>query len=156
MKFAHIREANISYLQSKYFTAKLFHLPARANFVEKSTHCLGRQMCAFFWCGRRDIKRRSHSTNKASAWSLPCGKRPRSAGAKCKFLVLVCLAIRVLRPSRRTENKKASLATCSLLVRETGLEPVRRRHTPLKRARLPIPPLPQRLYHYTTLKSVCQ
>ena len=48
MKFAHIREANISHLRSKYFTAKLFHLPARANFVEKSTHCLGRQMCAFF------------------------------------------------------------------------------------------------------------
>ena len=29
--------ANISHLRSKYFTAKLFHLPARANFVEKST-----------------------------------------------------------------------------------------------------------------------
>ena len=27
------------------------------------------------------------------------------------------------------------------LVRETGLEPVREYHTPLKRARLPIPPL---------------
>ena len=27
------------------------------------------------------------------------------------------------------------------MVRETGLEPVRRKHTPLKRARLPIPPL---------------
>ena len=26
-------------------------------------------------------------------------------------------------------------------MRETGLEPVRRKHTPLKRARLPIPPL---------------
>ena len=46
--------ANISHLRSKYFTAKLFHLPARANFVEKSTHCLGRQMCAFFWRRRRD------------------------------------------------------------------------------------------------------
>ena len=29
------------------------------------------------------------------------------------------------------------------LVRETGLEPVRDYHTPLKRARLPIPPLSQ-------------
>ena len=29
------------------------------------------------------------------------------------------------------------------LVRETGLEPVRWKHTPLKRARLPIPPLPR-------------
>ena len=47
--------ANISHLRSKYFTAKLFHLPARANFVEKSTHCLGRQMCAFFWLRRWDL-----------------------------------------------------------------------------------------------------
>ena len=47
MKFAHIREANISHLRSKYFTAKLFHLPARANFVEKST-CLGK---CFFLAG---------------------------------------------------------------------------------------------------------
>ena len=30
-----------------------------------------------------------------------------------------------------------------VLVRETGLEPVRDYHTPLKRARLPIPPLSQ-------------
>ena len=29
------------------------------------------------------------------------------------------------------------------MVRETGLEPVRDYHTPLKRARLPIPPLSQ-------------
>ena len=28
-----------------------------------------------------------------------------------------------------------------VLVRETGLEPVRCNHTPLKRARLPVPPL---------------
>ena len=33
MKFAHVRVANISHLQSKYFTAKRFHLPVRANFV---------------------------------------------------------------------------------------------------------------------------
>ena len=33
MKFAHVRGANISHLRSKYFTAKRFHLPARANFV---------------------------------------------------------------------------------------------------------------------------
>ncbi len=29
------------------------------------------------------------------------------------------------------------------MVRETGIEPVRCNHTPLKRARLPVPPLPQ-------------
>ena len=33
MKFAHVRGANISHLRSKYFTAKRFHLPERANFV---------------------------------------------------------------------------------------------------------------------------
>ena len=33
MKFAHVRGANISLLRSKYFTAKRFHLSARANFV---------------------------------------------------------------------------------------------------------------------------
>ena len=36
MKFVLVREANISHLQSRYFTAKLFHLPARANFTEKA------------------------------------------------------------------------------------------------------------------------
>ena len=30
-------------------------IPTKADLVEKSTHCLGRQMCAFFWCGRRDL-----------------------------------------------------------------------------------------------------
>ena len=45
-------------------------------------------------------------------------------------------------------EQKKSLETTQLrrfkaksLVRETGLEPVRDYHTPLKRARLPIPPL---------------
>ena len=34
-----------------------------------------------------------------------------------------------------------TLVESAFLVRETGLEPVRRIHTPLKRARLPVPPL---------------
>ncbi|MBQ1965426.1 MAG: hypothetical protein II348_01995, partial [Clostridia bacterium] len=29
-------------------------IPTKADLVEKSTHCLGRQMCAFFWWGQRD------------------------------------------------------------------------------------------------------
>ena len=43
------------------FIAKRFHptqvgfLPPSADLVEKSTHCLGRQMCAFFWCSRWDL-----------------------------------------------------------------------------------------------------
>ena len=45
----------------------------------------------------------------------------------------------------RTQKKKQRLPKGSLclLVRETGLEPVHQRYTPLKRARLPIPPLPR-------------
>ena len=42
------------------------------------------------------------------------------------------------------------------LVRETGLEPVHQRYTPLKRARLPIPPLPRTPYNYTTYFEICQ
>ncbi len=49
------------------------------------------------------------------------------------------------------------------LVRETGLEPVRDYHTPLKRARLPIPPLshiqlrPSRNdCYYIKVKYICQ
>ena len=36
MKFAHIREANISHLRSKYFTAKLFHLPKGQISLKKA------------------------------------------------------------------------------------------------------------------------
>lgn len=37
-----------------------------------------------------------------------------------------------------------------VLVRETGLEPVRQRHTHLKRACLPVPALAQLQGYYTT------
>ncbi len=48
-----------------------------------------------------------------------------------------------------------------LMVRETGLEPVRRKHTPLKRARLPIPPLShivlfRNARNYIKWQSKCQ
>ena len=50
------------------------------------------------------------------------------------------------------KNKPEQSELCSGLVRETGLEPVRHGHTPLKRACLPVPALAlnQRnlLYHY--------
>ena len=42
------------------FIAKRFHptqvgfLPPSADLIEKSTHCLDRQMCAFFWHAQRD------------------------------------------------------------------------------------------------------
>ena len=56
------------------FIAKRFHptqvgfLPPSADFVEKSTHCLGRQMCAFFWWGMVDSDHRSH---RQQIYSLP-------------------------------------------------------------------------------------
>ena len=47
MKFAHIREANISHLRSKYFTAKLFHLPEGQISLKKALA----RASAFFWLG---------------------------------------------------------------------------------------------------------
>ncbi len=51
-----------------------------------------------------------------------------------------------------------------ILVREMGLEPIRDYHTPLKRARLPIPPLSrffvvlsrENIENYITPKCTCQ
>ena len=60
--------ANISHLRSKYFTAKLFHLPARANFVEKSTHCLV-DKCVLFSGGGRWIRTTEAKTQQI--YSLP-------------------------------------------------------------------------------------
>ena len=45
----------------------IFHSP-KANFVEKSTHCLGRQMCAFFWWGMVDS---DHRSQWQQIYSLP-------------------------------------------------------------------------------------
>ena len=42
------------------------------------------------------------------------------------------------------------------MVRETGLEPVRHKHTPLKRACLPIPALALNNMYYSTSHAVCQ
>ena len=50
------------------FIAKRFHptqvgfLPPSADLVEKSTHCLDRQMCAFFWRRRWDLNPRDALT----------------------------------------------------------------------------------------------
>jgi hypothetical protein len=50
------------------------------------------------------------------------------------------------------------LSTFPVLVRETGLEPVRHGHTPLKRACLPVPALSHFLLpdYYSGNKDVCQ
>ena len=42
------------------------------------------------------------------------------------------------------------------VVRETGLEPVRHKHTPLKRACLPIPALALNNMYYSTQSPICQ
>ena len=55
-------------------------------------------------------------------------------------------------PPEKTDKKNgASLIACSVLVRETGLEPVRHKHTPLKRACLPIPALALNKKYYTII-----
>ena len=59
------------------FIAKRFHptqvgfLPQNADFVEKSTHCLGRQMCAFFWRRRRDLNSRAGKTRPTPLAGAP-------------------------------------------------------------------------------------
>lgn len=52
----------------------------------------------------------------------------------------LCIAQR--RVDNDFEHKKSKhQRACFFVVRETGIEPVWHNHTPLKRARLPIPPL---------------
>ena len=48
MKFALTFAKQIFHSAAISHGEAIFHSP-KANFVEKSTHCLGRQMCAFFW-----------------------------------------------------------------------------------------------------------
>ena len=52
-----------------------------------------------------------------------------------------------IRTLRQQVQPVVSGSDYMCLVRETGLEPVRHRHTPLKRACLPIPALSQVLYN---------
>ena len=68
MKFAHIRISEYFTFAKQIFHSvaishgeAIFHSP-KANFVEKSTHCLGRQMCAFFWRRRWDLNPRDGIT----------------------------------------------------------------------------------------------
>ena len=66
--------ANISHLRSKYFTAKLFHLPARANFVEKSTSAT--QMCFFLELVIRiELMTSSLPMTCSTDWAIPASLR---------------------------------------------------------------------------------
>ena len=84
MKFAHIRV-------SEYFTfaKQIFHriaisLAQRANFVEKSTHCLGRQMCAFFWWEMVDSDHRSRKTTDLQSAPFGHSGIPPGAGDRSR------------------------------------------------------------------------
>ena len=67
MKFAHIRVSEYFTFAEQIFHSETISLARRANFVEKSTHLSGRQMCAFFWRRRRDLNARKMLI------SLSCG-----------------------------------------------------------------------------------
>ena len=56
----------------------------------------------------------------------------------------------------RTFHRLVKGSSLNALVREMGLEPIRRRHTHLKRACLPIPALALNVYYYIHDDSVCQ
>ena len=65
---------------------------------------------------------------------------------RAEFKISADRSLRFLRSVSHTKTKSTRpIGQVLLLVRETGLEPVHQRYTPLKRARLPIPPLPQNL-----------
>ena len=68
MKFAHIRVSEYFTFAEQIFHSEAISLAHRAHFVEKSTHCLGRQMCAFFWWGMVDS---DHRSQWQQIYSLP-------------------------------------------------------------------------------------
>ena len=71
---------------------------------------------------------KKEKTTGAAALSAPAAKSQRKTN-----------------PPKANEKEKTSYAPYGqkrfFMVRETGIEPVRCNHTPLKRARLPVPPL---------------
>ena len=84
-------------------------LPQNADFVEKSTHCLGRQMCAFFWCGRRDL------ILARTARSVFHGRGRPPEVRSVPFSLQVA--------SQKQEQPEMN-SSCSCMVRTTGLPPV--------------------------------
>ena len=78
MKFAHIRVSEYFTFAKQIFhavsKASAFHLPVRANFVEKSTHLSTRQMCAFFWPARKDSNLRPSESESDALSSCATGR----------------------------------------------------------------------------------
>ena len=85
----------------------------------RKTHCLATQ-CFAFGTRLRTCRLKNGSLNR---FLTP----PALLGFKSLFI--------------QKKNSDTNFGIAVLLVRETGLEPVRQRHTPLKRACLPIPAL---------------
>ena len=104
----------------------------------------------FCWCGRRVSKA------KRVRWTVfdaaPEQGKKRRARGYAPHPPRLCLRA-VGEPKRRRVSVHPGPAPNTrgvpewaplwCLVRETGLEPVWKIHTPLKRARLPVPPLPR-------------
>ena len=56
IKFVPYTPQRISYLRSKYFTAKLFHLPVRANFITSSLFTITSYFPKILIKGKRQVK----------------------------------------------------------------------------------------------------
>ena len=115
----------ISHAERISRTQCISQIPQGIYFVEKSTHCLGRQMCAFFWRRRRDL-------NSTPMWRKcalrPWGYAQRSFGnepprskrrqaawwasSPIRLALLICAATRIASDGARgnkaplPENKK--------------------------------------------------
>ena len=106
-------------------------IPLKSNKKRRlgTNNCI--LFCVLIWCGRRDCDSRRELR------ALVVRRENSSTGR-------VFYTAPTSSPTTLIKKKQPEFySSCLFLVRETGLEPVRWKHTPLKRARLPIPPLPR-------------
>ena len=113
-----------------FFTNVLLPISSPAPLIKQKSKVA--RTLLFCWCGRRDFR--------------PWRPLPTNSPPDCSVLRTNCrrqfspyFKSRYPYKAKEQSHKDSAL----LLVRETGLEPVRWNHTPLKRARLPVPPLPR-------------
>ena len=119
------------------FTLKKANSPLKNNKKRRlgTISCI--LFCVLIWCGKRDFRPwRPLPTNSPPDCLVLSTLRSLEQIASAIFSLL-----QVPFPLQNKKSKPYGLLF--LLVRETGLEPVHQRYTPLKRARLPIPPLPR-------------
>ena len=91
--------------------------------------------------------------------SLRNGKKKKQEHQLIKVDALAFFTFFNLSLNKEQIRTLLQFGKCSdyvLLVRQMGLEPIRRRHTPLKRACLPIPALPQNIANssFATLRII--